>query len=369
MNSPEADGNRHAATATDRAFFDHLRDHGPTSRAAIASAIGISRPTASESAHRLLGRGFIHEAGISSGARGRSAVLYEVPSDIGHSATLSLSGAAVRLSAHTITGGRAVDLEELLAEQDSPRELTEVVTRLLDDYRAAMDSPCLGLTVSHANPIDRRTGEVHPLPGAPFAAGHVSTISALVAGISEHIIVDNDANWGVLAELDHGCAQHADDVLLVHLGKGIGAAFTSNRQLMRGGRGFAGEIGYLQLEGVTLMERIHQRIHPERSSPSLDSQLLAGAIRAGNTDGTWLVDTLAETITNTAITVDPELIILTGTLLREEGITGPLTAALESRLLFPGVQILSSTLGSRSPHSGAEQFAHQFVMDELWREG
>ena len=38
------------ATVTDRRFFEHLRRNGPSSRAAIAAATGLSKPTVSEAA-------------------------------------------------------------------------------------------------------------------------------------------------------------------------------------------------------------------------------------------------------------------------------------------------------------------------------
>jgi glucokinase len=61
------------------------------------------------------------------------------------------------------------------------------------------------------------------------------------------VLVDNDANTALYAELEIGVAMGYRDVLLVTLGTGIGGAIAVDGELYRGGS-FAGEWGHIRIE-------------------------------------------------------------------------------------------------------------------------
>ena len=61
------------------------------------------------------------------------------------------------------------------------------------------------------------------------------------------VVVDNDANAALVAELDRGVAVGDRDVILVTLGTGIGGAIAIDGALHRGGS-FAGEWGHIRVE-------------------------------------------------------------------------------------------------------------------------
>jgi predicted NBD/HSP70 family sugar kinase len=59
--------------------------------------------------------------------------------------------------------------------------------------------------------------------------------------------VDNDANCAALAESSHGVATDVDHSLYLTGTIGIGAGIIRDRQLLRGGSGFAGEVGHMPI--------------------------------------------------------------------------------------------------------------------------
>jgi glucokinase len=61
------------------------------------------------------------------------------------------------------------------------------------------------------------------------------------------VVVDNDANAALVAELDRGVAVGYRDVILVTLGTGIGGAIAIDGAIHRGGS-FAGEWGHIRVE-------------------------------------------------------------------------------------------------------------------------
>ena len=64
-------------------------------------------------------------------------------------------------------------------------------------------------------------------------------------GVPVH--ADNDANLGALAELHHGVARGAHDVVYLKVASGVGAGIVLGGRLHRGASGIAGEIGHVQV--------------------------------------------------------------------------------------------------------------------------
>jgi predicted NBD/HSP70 family sugar kinase len=61
------------------------------------------------------------------------------------------------------------------------------------------------------------------------------------------VFADNDANLGALAELNHGTARGAVDLVYVKVASGLGAGIVLGGRLHRGSTGIAGEIGHVQV--------------------------------------------------------------------------------------------------------------------------
>lgn len=59
------------------------------------------------------------------------------------------------------------------------------------------------------------------------------------------VVVENDANAAGWAEARFGAAKGKDNALVVTLGTGVGGAIVANGQLLRGGAGFAAEVGHI----------------------------------------------------------------------------------------------------------------------------
>jgi glucokinase len=63
-----------------------------------------------------------------------------------------------------------------------------------------------------------------------------------------NILIENDANFAVLAEHRLGAARGHDDVVMVTLGTGIGGGIVTGGQVLVGSVGFAGEIGHMVVD-------------------------------------------------------------------------------------------------------------------------
>jgi len=334
------------ATMTDRRFFRCLLDQGPMSRAAIAQVTGISKPTISESAQRLLDQSLIIETDRRTvGRPGRSGVLYDIHAQRGHSLGVALESGRLQARALDLKGHELWRHEQPIAATGTPEQLMGQIRDVLDLGRDSTGTERLALAFSVADPINPGTGEVVPLPDSPFPAGHGLHLLRDFDNPSCPVTLDNDVNWATLAEKALGCAREADDFLYVYLGQGLGAGLYQSGQLQRGCDGLAGEIGYVQTHnGETLLSLINRQAgHPWDAST-------LGAI--------------GHAVAMAAVLLNPALVVLGGPRVEESEAFNRLRAVIETRLPRP-VTVVSSGMGGDGPLVGVSIGAHKAALRHL----
>ena len=82
---------------------------------------------------------------------------------------------------------------------------------------------------------------------APNLAWRDEPLQAYVSkSIGLPVVLDNDANVAAWAEFRFGVATHADSMVMITVGTGIGGAIVVNGNLWRGAHGIAAELGHIQ---------------------------------------------------------------------------------------------------------------------------
>lgn len=344
-----------AITAIDRQFFHHLIAKGATSRAAIAADIGISRPTASESAKRLLKAAIIKESGVQGGQRGRAPVLYDINPARGHTLSLAMDHDWIGLRVCNLARHILWERVEALGPEATPELLVRQSRALLCEGRTQAAGPCLSATCSVADPVDPGTGQVIDLPDSPFPAGHVE-VGAKIFGLeSAPLLIDNDVNWAAFAESRIGLMQSQPNFLYVFIGAGIGAALYVNGAIYRGASGLAGEIGYLQVApGKTLAQRLIELEIASSLDSSIDTDTL---IRVFENEplgprADAVIDALAWAIANTTIALNPAAVILAGRVVGNRHFHTRLSRSV-SDMLPAKIEIKATSFGAYAPLTGA----------------
>ncbi len=121
--------------------------------------------------------------------------------------------------------------------------VAEVVTQL----DAALGIEAAPVGVGAPGMVDR-TGRLCFAPNLPQA--HGVDWHELVGGRlpGRRVVIENDANFAVLAEHRLGSARGHDDVVMVTLGTGIGGGIVIDGKVQVGSAGFAGEIGHMVVD-------------------------------------------------------------------------------------------------------------------------
>lgn len=226
-----------------------LRTHGTQSRTALAQALQVSNAAITKLSRSLLALGLVEEAesGESRG-RGRPTVPLSVSPAGGYSFGVTAHTGIVEIAVVDYAGGVICQTAEQIDPID-PIRFAELVDRRLHELAVEhrlLGRRLLGLGLSVPGPSLSRDGNrwnvVDTLPGwrnAPLK-------QILRDTLSMPIWIENDATAAALAEYYlGGQIERCSSAILLLLGHGIGAGIVSDRQLLRGECGGAGEIGML----------------------------------------------------------------------------------------------------------------------------
>jgi predicted NBD/HSP70 family sugar kinase len=342
---------------TDCFFLGTLLENGASSRAEVARITGLSKPTTSASAKRLLAAGVIVDCGQQASARGRPINLYAANPEFGHAVGVSLERGHVAVRAldfaGTVVGDQRIDTA---ADDDVPAALNRA-REALGDISAGLGTPRLATAVAVAAPIDPRTATTTNWPGSPFTNVVTEYGSALGIPDGEPVIVDNDVNWATLAEHQVGSMRGSDDFLYLYLGAGIGAGLFLGGRLHRGLRGMAGEIAFVRFEnGEALIHRLAKSAIGTYDGwgGSIDT----ARARAMFNDPTFeellrpIVEDLSWAISNIAAMIDPDHIVLGGPLSEARPLVDALSRGVRP-IALDGLTVAASSIGRDAAVVGA----------------
>ncbi|NLU68722.1 ROK family protein [Streptomyces sp. HNM0574] len=401
-----------------------VSEEGSASRAAVAARIGLTRAAVSTLVDELLRAGLLVELGPgrADGGVGRpgSALALDDRGPCGIGAEVGVDYLSV--CAVDLRGRVRVRAREASANRDShPGEvlarLGEMVHQAVAEAASTGLSPA-GITLSVPGLVARGTTTVVRAPNLGWHDTDIAAHFPSPAGLP--LKVENEANLGALAELWLGGRQDGSpdtgseagrtaesgtgaegmtgdpprDFIHVSAKAGIGAALVLDGELLRGTRGFAGELGHvpvrpggprcgcggrgcleqyageaavLRAAGISARHLLNDGAHEQETSPAglLSARAADGdprARRALRDAGTALGIALAGAVN----LLDPRAVVLGGTLAP----LGPwmlpaLRRELTRRTAAPGAvpELVVSALGPDGPLLGAAHSVVRTVLD------
>ncbi|WP_158282913.1 ROK family transcriptional regulator [Nocardioides silvaticus] len=225
-----------------------LREGGPGSRADLAARTGLAKATVGTIVGGLEERGVVRDLEqVRSGERGRPGQLVTLedgrPVGVGFEVNVAYVAAVVLdlggVVRREVTRPVANDGDVLTA-------LAATATELAADLDASGLRP-LGATVALPGLVGGDDRTAVWVPNLDLAGrGLVDAVDAAF-GWTGRARASNDADCSALAELHLGAGRGADHLLYLTGTVGIGAGMIESRRLLRGARGFAGEVGHLPI--------------------------------------------------------------------------------------------------------------------------
>ncbi|UNT00741.1 ROK family protein [Streptomyces tubbatahanensis] len=232
-----------------------LRRKGPSSRADVATATGLSRTTLSGIVGRLLADNvLLEEPAPLDGARaGRGRPVHRLTLNPSSAQAVGIEMGRERLrvaianAAHEVTASGGVHRPK----RGSAREQADAALALLCGLaeREGIDLAGLsGVGIGTPGPGETTGGGRGPVGDAGVPRHRQSVADRLAASLDVPVLADNNTRLAALGEAIWGAARGAGDALHVTLSYGVGGGLVAQGRLFRGAQGAAGEIGHISVD-------------------------------------------------------------------------------------------------------------------------
>ena len=279
---------------------------------------------------------------------------------------------------------------------DGGQQVADDIAELTDELHRAcgLEVGSVPIGVGLPGMVDR-SGSLIYAPNLQSATG--SPMEALLGDRfgDAVFILANDADCAAVAEHRAGSGRGHDDLIMITLGTGIGGGIIQSGSLLRGGRGFAGEIGHMVVDidgpacpcgargcweryaSGTAVDRMAREasargelktVTEQMASASLplSGEAVTMAALGGDVESMAILDAvgwwLARGIANLVCVLDPTCIVLGGGLSSIVELILPvvhstLPTMLEGGALHPGIEVLAAHFGESAGAIGASFLA------------
>lgn len=230
-------------------ILDIIREEGEVSRSFLIERTGLTAPTVSDITKDFLRGKLIQEAGAEESTGGRPSILFRLNPEARFTVGIDLEEDSARASLINFAGEEVFQIQRDFPWIESEEDLVEILSttsQALIKESGVDEKKLLGVGISVPGLVDTDNGYVHLFPSLHLKDIPLGQI--LRDKLSLDVYVINDAFAATIAEKWFGEAKNAEDFLCVVARTGIGAGFYLRGELYRGPSGVAGEIGHQTVE-------------------------------------------------------------------------------------------------------------------------
>jgi predicted NBD/HSP70 family sugar kinase len=369
-----------------RAILQTVHTRGPTTRAVLTRQLGLNRSTIGALTGELQSLGLVTEQTSAVGGRsGRpSHLVVPCPENV----VVAVDVGVDRIAAALVgLGGEVLD-RRTRGHQRGEHDVVHVVesvAQMIEDILVAVPQKrCLGIGAAVPGAVRTSDGLVRFAPNLGWVEEPFTDLLSKRLGRS--VSTGNDANLGVLAEHIRGAAVGYNEVAYLNASVGIGGGFLVGGLPLTGARGYAGEVGHMQVDsrgpvcrcgalgcwemkvGENVLLRLAGRL-PGGGPPAV-AEVIAAA-REGEARAAAAVAEVAEWcgvgIRAIVNLFNPEIVVLGGTLAQVWRAAEVLVdeAMQRTTLVTPrgDITIRAAGLDDDSPLIGAAELAFAPVLD------
>jgi predicted NBD/HSP70 family sugar kinase len=242
---PEKATHQQTRTFNQQLVLRAIYDRDDTSRAEIARLTGLTRTSVSGIVGELLRAGLVQEIGRGPSSGGKAPILLSVAPEARFLMGIDL-GENVFRGAIVNLRGEIVRSAELPLDGRNGDQAVARVLQLIDALRNDDDRPLLGIGIAAPGLIDSRTGTVRWAVNLDWANLPLGPLVADRYGVP--VVVMNDSQAAALAELAFHRRLRPANLLVIRVGRGIGAGVILDGDLYQGDGFGAGEIGHFVID-------------------------------------------------------------------------------------------------------------------------
>lgn len=228
-----------------RLILKTIYDLGEVSRAEVARLTRLTRTTVSELVAELIAAGLVAERGQGQSAGGKPPILIGVDANARYLIGIDLASREFKGAVVNLRGEISHRLHVPTDDLRGPAAL-ERVYDLVDGLVAMADRPILGIGIGAPGLVDARRGVI--VHSVNLGWEDLPLQDLLQTRTDLPIYLANDCQAAALAEVTFGESKGQPNLVLIRVGRGVGAGVILNQQLYYGDGGYgAGEIGHVRM--------------------------------------------------------------------------------------------------------------------------
>lgn len=264
-----------ARAINDRLALDLLLEHGPLTAPQLRDLTGLSRPTVGDLVERLCAAGLVESVGESGeDRRGPNARLYCLIAERAHVAGVDLRRTGLDVTVADLVGGTVGTAARRFAADASGAGFDLVATLAEAVAQAAGGRTLHSVVLGSPGLFRPDTGDLvgeNEVPGwRPDLRGELRRV------LGTQVLLENEVNLAAIAEHRLGSGAGRDDFVLLWLDEGVGGAIVLGGRLRRGASGGAGEVGWLEVDGVPFCDLVEPPVR-DALAPGLAGRIARGA--------------------------------------------------------------------------------------------
>jgi N-acetylglucosamine repressor len=230
-------------THNTRLITKTIYDAGPISRAEIARLTHLTRTTVSDLVAELMEDGLVEEIGYGPSEGGKPPTLLSLVEDSRHLIGMDLANSQFRAAVVNLRGRIQHCLVRPVDDLDGQAAL-DLVYELADELVASTEgSRLLGIGIGTPGLMDARRGVVRRAVNLDWQDLPLGDL--LEARYNLPIYIANDSQAAALAEYTFGASKDGSNLVVLKVGRGVGAGIVLGGQLHYGDGFGAGEIGHV----------------------------------------------------------------------------------------------------------------------------
>lgn len=232
--------------------LDLIKKQSPLSRASIAKATALAKPTVSAIVDDLLRDGIVREVGAGTTTRegGRPPILLEFDARSQFVIGVHLGVRQTTMVVADATG-REIGRVQKPTSKSKPSVAIPRLASMIEKVFSSTGTPrrrlaAVGVCVPGL--VELSSGSVMLAPNLGWR--NVPLKDSLSEIIGVPVFIHNTAQASAVAESIEGAGDGALNLIFLYVGTGVGAGVLTEGHIYHGGAGIAGEIGHCRIPGV-----------------------------------------------------------------------------------------------------------------------
>lgn len=228
-------------------ILNKIRTSAPISRSQIAKETKLTPPTVSSNVKELIHQGLVKESELGESRGGRKPTMLLINHSAFNVIGVDVGPEQLKCGISDLSG-KIIERTNIkhkfpLTNEKFLESIKKCIYKLMNNIAPSQVKKIIGIGVAMHGMVDVKAGESLFAPN--LSLKNIPIKEELEKEFDIEVKVENDARAMVLGEFMFGHHGDLDSMLVLNIGRGIGAGVMINGKLYHGAQDIAGEVGHM----------------------------------------------------------------------------------------------------------------------------